>query len=156
MASMIDIVFQLLIFFIMTFKITAIEGDFTIKMPQAGAKSSTTVEPFETPITIRLSAKASGKVARIIWIKPTGEDEIGAGPTTSQGKFDALSDEIVAFVGTGPQADAIRESTEIEFDFDKNLHYEEAINAISAVTGKVVDGEIIELIQKIKFRDHGE
>ena len=33
MTPMIDIVFQLLIFFIMTFKIIAPEGDFNIKMP---------------------------------------------------------------------------------------------------------------------------
>ena len=33
MTPMIDIVFQLLVFFIMTFKIVAQEGDFNIKMP---------------------------------------------------------------------------------------------------------------------------
>ncbi|MFT5528125.1 MAG: biopolymer transport protein ExbD, partial [Pirellulaceae bacterium] len=35
MTPMIDIVFQLLVFFIMTFKIVAMEGDFNIKMPMA-------------------------------------------------------------------------------------------------------------------------
>ena len=34
MTAMIDIVFQLLVFFIMTFKIVALEGDFSVKMPQ--------------------------------------------------------------------------------------------------------------------------
>ena len=37
MTPMIDIVFQLLIFFIMTFKIVAQEGDFNIKMPLASS-----------------------------------------------------------------------------------------------------------------------
>jgi biopolymer transport protein ExbD len=35
MTPMIDIVFQLLVFFIMTFKIVSQEGDFNIKMPLA-------------------------------------------------------------------------------------------------------------------------
>jgi biopolymer transport protein ExbD len=44
MTPMIDIVFQLLVFFIMTFKIVSQEGDFNIKMPlaaqQAGAPTT--------------------------------------------------------------------------------------------------------------------
>ena len=35
MTAMIDIVFQLLVFFIMTFKVVALEGDFNVKMPLA-------------------------------------------------------------------------------------------------------------------------
>ena len=35
MTAMIDIVFQLLVFFIMTFKVVAMEGDFNIRMPLA-------------------------------------------------------------------------------------------------------------------------
>ena len=35
MTPMIDIVFQLLVFFIMTFKVVSMEGDFNIKMPLA-------------------------------------------------------------------------------------------------------------------------
>ena len=37
MTSMIDIVFQLLVFFIMTFKIVAQEGDFNVRMPAAAS-----------------------------------------------------------------------------------------------------------------------
>ena len=37
MTAMIDIVFQLLVFFVMTFKVVAMEGDFNIKMPLAAA-----------------------------------------------------------------------------------------------------------------------
>ena len=38
MTPMIDIVFNLLIFFVMTFKITAPEGDFNVKMPAQAAQ----------------------------------------------------------------------------------------------------------------------
>ena len=37
MTPMIDIVFQLLVFFIMTFNVVAQEGDFNIRMPAIGA-----------------------------------------------------------------------------------------------------------------------
>ena len=37
MTSMIDIVFLLLIFFVMTFKIVELEGDFSVRMPLAGS-----------------------------------------------------------------------------------------------------------------------
>jgi biopolymer transport protein ExbD len=33
MTAMIDVVFQLLTFFVMSFKVAAMEGDFNIKMP---------------------------------------------------------------------------------------------------------------------------
>ncbi len=39
MTSMIDIVFLLLIFFILTFKIAPQEGDFNIKLPKQGKVS---------------------------------------------------------------------------------------------------------------------
>ena len=41
MTPMIDIVFQLLIFFVFTFKIVLPEGDFNIRMPSASASQST-------------------------------------------------------------------------------------------------------------------
>ena len=40
MTAMIDIVFLLLVFFVMTFKIIAPEGDFNIKMPAQAAQGT--------------------------------------------------------------------------------------------------------------------
>ena len=40
MTPMIDIVFQLLVFFVMTYKVTVMEGDFNIKMPRAAEEPS--------------------------------------------------------------------------------------------------------------------
>ena len=39
MTAMIDIVFQLLVVFIMTFKVVAMEGDFNIKLTYLGSKN---------------------------------------------------------------------------------------------------------------------
>ena len=49
MTPMIDIVFLLLIFFVMTFKIVAAEGDFNIKMPLARPDSGTPDESLLPP-----------------------------------------------------------------------------------------------------------
>ena len=56
MTPMIDIVFQLLVFFIMTFKIVSQEGDFNIKMPLAAPSAATENELQMPPIKIRLTA----------------------------------------------------------------------------------------------------
>ena len=63
MTPMIDIVFQLLIFFIMTFKIVAQEGDFNIKMPLAAA--SEVMPDIDTlpPLKLRLRADGNGNLA---------------------------------------------------------------------------------------------
>src|SRR5687767_6443951 len=57
MTAMIDIVFQLLIFFIMTFKISEQEGDFSIKMPLSGSGSA--VDVLVPPMKVRLQADPS-------------------------------------------------------------------------------------------------
>ena len=58
MTAMIDVVFQLLIFFVMTFKIVLPEGDFNIRMPLA-AESRPPSEPDETP-TLNLRLRSNG------------------------------------------------------------------------------------------------
>ena len=65
MTAMIDIVFQLLVFFIMTFKVVAMEGDFDIKMPLASEKTIDDIENVTTLITVKLSADDNGQIAGI-------------------------------------------------------------------------------------------
>ena len=59
MTSMIDIVFLLLIFFVMTFKIVEMEGDFSIRMPLA-SQNSGQVDPTDLPLKLRLRADDAG------------------------------------------------------------------------------------------------
>ena len=73
MTPMIDIVFQLLVFFIMTFKIVAQEGDFNIKMPLAAQQQGM---PEESPILtmhVRLRADADGRLLSSRGIEVNGE-----------------------------------------------------------------------------------
>ncbi len=139
MTPMIDIVFQLLIFFIMTFKIVTPEGDFNIKMPLA-APSQGVPNPDELPpLKVRLTASDDGKLTGIY----LNESHMSG--------FGQLRRRIIALVGDDTGPGSLAASTEIELDCDYKLRFEYTINAITAVSGEVRNGEIVKLIEKIKF-----
>lgn len=138
MTPMIDIVFQLLVFFIMTFKIVTQEGDFNIKMPLAAA-SGAEVDPTALDMTLRLTSNADGELTGI----RLNDSEFTA--------FDDLHRHVIGLVG-GDQPDSFRESAEIEIDADYQLRYSYVIEAITAVTGyRTPEDEIVKLIEKIRF-----
>ncbi|MFW6171616.1 MAG: ExbD/TolR family protein [Planctomycetota bacterium] len=143
MTPMIDIVFQLLVFFIMTFKIVAQEGDFKIKMPLATQQSGL---PEESPVLtmhVRLRAGPAGHLLPSGGIVVNGELVFD---TPAE-----LHNYVISIVG-GDEPSA-RDDAEVELDCDYGLNYEHVIEAITAVSGYVDEstGETRHLIQKIKF-----
>ena len=142
MTPMIDIVFLLLIFFIMTFKIVAPEGDFNIRMPVAAPSEGKLDEMLLLPLKIRLESTSDGRLAGVYLADARMPDEA---------PFQALRERIIQIVGddAGPGSGA--EDREVELDCDYHLRFEYAIDAITAVSGKVQQGEIVKLIDKIKF-----
>ncbi len=143
MTPMIDIVFQLLIFFIMTFKIVAQEGDFNIKMPLASQQAGL---PDESPILtmhVRLRADAAGRLPASGGIVVNGDLVFN--------NFNELHNYVIGVVG-GDEPSA-RDDAEVELDCDYGLHYEHVIEAITAVSGYVdhSTGQVERLIEKIKF-----
>lgn len=140
MTSMIDVVFLLLIFFILTFKIVEQEGDFGIKMPLAGSSASS-ADDFDVPITLRMEADAEGTLRAM----KLNETQLGT-------DFEQLRRTVAALVGNqaGPDA-ADDEGPEIEIDTDFNLRYEYVIEAITHVSGRKEGDQIIKLVERIKF-----
>ena len=138
MTSMIDIVFLLLIFFVMTFKIVELEGDFSVRMPLAGS-SSVTMDPTDLPLKLRLRANETGHLTSM------NLNEIDLGTD-----FDQLRTNVVALVGSAAPVDG-DEGPEIEIDTDYNLRYEYVIRSITAVSGYKDGNEVVKLIEKIKF-----
>ena len=139
MTPMIDIVFQLLAFFIMSFKLAAQEGDFNVKMPLAGAAPgiSSSVLP---PIKVRLTADAQGKLASL---------SLNETPLVS---FKQLQNNLIQLVGTDRSPGSIADMAEVELDCDYDLRYEGVVNAVTHVSGYVADGGVIvKLVEKIKF-----
>lgn len=142
MTPMIDMVFQLLIFFILTLKIVASEGDFNIKMPLSSASNTESEEEPPTNILIRLRADSQGGLERI----QIGEREFSGTPEG----LNSLRSFIRQQLGGGGSAAAA--STEIELDSDYQLRYRNVIAVITACTGYLENGQVVRLAEKIKFR----
>ncbi len=140
MTPMIDIVFQLLVFFIMTFKIVTLEGDFNIKMPLAAPSQGPPPDALP-PIRVQLLANQDGTLSGI---------RLGERPLPG---FQALRREIIAIVGPEGGPGSLAEDAEVEFDFDYDLDYRYVVDAITAVSGYVDpdSGRIVRLIERIKF-----
>jgi biopolymer transport protein ExbD len=141
MTPMIDIVFQLLVFFIMTFKIVSQEGDFNIKMPLSAPSEGLPDEDKLPPMKVRLVASSSGELAQI----KLNDNNFGL-------SFDGLHDYIISLIGDDRGPGSVQETAEVELDCDYNLRYEAVIQAVTAVSGYVdADGNIVKLVEKIKF-----
>ena len=138
MTSMIDVVFLLLIFFVMTFKIVELEGDFSVRMPLAGSDSMT-MDPTDLPLKLRLQADENGKLTTM------SLSEINLGTD-----FDQLRANVVELIGTTAPVEG-EDGPEIEIDTDYNLRYEYVIRSITAVSGYKQGNEVVKLIEKIKF-----
>ena len=139
MTPMIDIVFQLLIFFIMTFKIMAPEGDFNVKMPLAAPSEGPPPIDQIPPVKVRLSARSDGQLSQIRF----GDRNLGR-------DFRKLRERVKELVGPDPSPSTL-ETMEVELDCDYNLRFENVIEAITAVSGYVDDKKVVKLIEKIKF-----
>lgn len=136
MTPMIDIVFQLLVFFIMTLNIVTPEGDFNVKMPLS-ASGTDQIDPVSPTVVLSLRADAGGTLAGM----RLGQAEVR--------DFDELRGRVVGMVNAagGPgQADL-----EVELACDERLHYDYVVKAMTAVSGRIEGGRTEQLVGKIKF-----
>jgi biopolymer transport protein ExbD len=131
MTPMIDVVFLLLTFFVLTFKIIVPEGDFNIRMSPTGQ-----AQPVEDPdidsVRVRLVADANGSLTSI----HLNDDVVES--------FDFLRHRVSALCLAKPDL-------EVVLCPDEHLHYEYFIQAITAVNGEWHDGRIRKICDNIKF-----
>ncbi|HBN77564.1 ExbD/TolR family protein [Rubinisphaera italica] len=142
MAPMIDVVFQLLIFFMLTLKIIPLEGDFNINMP-LGQQATESPDVPIPPIKVRLTANEDGTLAGVSMRQVSlGNDNLA---------FDRLNAEVGNLVGR--RDNPFMDDLEVEIDADYNLHYRHVISAVSACTGYVnpQNGQVIRYVEKVKF-----
>lgn len=138
MTSMIDIVFLLLVFFVMTFKIVELEGDFSVRMPLAGVDSGQ-VDPTDLPLKLRLTADSKGHLTGM------NLNDINLGKD-----YNELRNRVVGMIRTSSPVEG-DEGPEIEIDTDYNLRYEYVIRAITSVSGYKDGNQVVKLIERIKF-----
>ncbi len=136
MTPMIDIVFHLLAFFVMTFQLAQVEGDFSIKLPLAVKRAPLVMAEV---IQVRMEASPNGQLYRL---------QLGARELPS---FDQLHDEIVQIVDTDTGPGSMASQLEVELDCDDALHYENVIRAITAVSGHIRNGKTYRLIEHVRF-----
>ena len=140
MTPMIDIVFQLMVFFVFTFKITLPEGDFNVRMPaQAGA----TAMPSDLPILkVRLTANDA---------RDLGGVSLGDVQIAGNDPFGQLRNQIRGMVDDSAGPGAVDQEVEIEADYD--LKYKFVMDAMTAITGyrDPATGEQHKLIEKVRF-----
>ncbi len=139
MTPMIDVVFQLMSFFMCTLKVVTPEGDFNVRMPMAAAAAAAPDDQQVPPVRVKLSAGADGSLASIAMNGSAIAD------------FEELRRKVISLVGTDTGPNSLAEKTEVELDCDYSLKYANVVRAITAVSGKVQGGQIVELIKKIKF-----
>lgn len=146
MTAMIDIVFQLLVFFIMTFRVVAMEGDFDIKMPLASSDpEQAMIDDIPDIISVRILAGTNGNINSII----VDDDETFDDENMFR-NLTKLIEQRIAVDGDPEQAS----QTEVEFDIAYGLKYRYTVQAIESVSGRILpDGTVKKLIQKVKFKD---
>ena len=145
MSSMIDVVFQLLIFFMLTLKIIEPEGDFDINMPLGAPASSSPSDVDLPPMKVRMEADpATGEMTQLFYNgQPMG---------TGSAAFQRLNMEVLKSVNALRAAGPGNvDKQEVEIDPDYALHYKNIISAISACSGKMVDKKMVRYISRIKF-----
>lgn len=143
MAPMIDVVFQLLIFFMLTLKIIEPEGDFNINMPIAAPSQQQNDEINLPDIKVRLEANEEGLLNAL----KLGGRSLGNG----ENAFILLNAEILKIIGR--PGNPLTKDIEVEIDADYNLNYEYVIRAVSACTGRFDPNskQVIRYVEKIKF-----
>lgn len=144
MTSMIDVVFLLLAFFVITFKTPEVEGDFNIKMP-ANVQSNQLPDPdAPTPVQVRLAAGDFGQLVDM---------EFGSQPLgTDMKRLRAAVFDYLQFDPNKPGAVPNGDELEIELDCDEQLKYRYVMEAITAVTGYInSENQVVKLVEKVKF-----
>ena len=126
-------------FFMCSLKIVAPEGDFDIRMPLGKSAAAVVDDQQVPPIRVKLSAGGDGSLASI---------SMNGNPIAD---FNELRKKVVSLVGKNRGPDSIADKTEVELDCEYGLKYVNVVRAITAVSGSVQDGQIVELIKKIKF-----
>jgi len=142
MAPMIDIVFQLLIFFMLNLKIIAPEGNFNINLPIT-APSNAQQDVNLPDIKVGLRSDRDGNLTQLT----LGGNNLG----NDNAAFDRLNQEILKIIGR--PGNPLTKDIEVEIDSDFECQYKYIVKAISRCTGRFdpQTQKVARYVEKIKF-----
>ena len=139
MAPMIDIVFQLLIFFMLNLKIVAPEGDFKINLPRSGGPS----EIHDISLKVGLRSDPQGHLTQVTLAgRDLGSDDAA---------FERLNQEILRIIGQ--PGSLIGRELEVELDADYETQHQYVVKAISRCTGRFdpQTNSVTRYVERVKF-----
>lgn len=137
MTPMIDIVFQLLIFFILTLQITAVEGDFQVAMPANNVSAKSWAATALPLLRVRLLSDEHGGLKAVY----LNDRQLG--------NLDELHDLLGRTLGSDQQLAA---AAEVELCSDYNLAYQHTMAAVTAVSGqRTATGQTVKWVEIIRF-----
>ena len=142
MAPMIDIVFQLLIFFMLNLRIIAPEGNFNINLP-ISAPANAQQDVNLPAIKVALRSDRDGILTQLM----IGTANLG----NDDGAFDRLNHEILKIIGK--PGNPMTSEIEVELDADYECQYRYTVKAISRCTGRMdpQTNQVARYVEKIKF-----
>ena len=147
---MIDVVFLLLAFFVVTYKTPEIEGDFNIRMPIDAQSTSQPSLDDLSPVAIKLSSDARGELVGIRFGETPVADMKALRAAVYQYANQNSTSFQDAFNGAGQPE--FRGDLEVELDCDPQLRYRYAMEAITAVTGYLnSNDQLVKMVEKVKF-----
>lgn len=164
MTPMIDIVFQLMTFFLFSIKTVDTEGSFNIKMPTPSKNVADPESDPAFPVPLVMTADARGWLTSVTFkggkysVPVPGntdgldlKERMNLVNNASQA-FDNVHKVVQGMVGN-TQGPGGAKALEIELDCSPNLKYSYVIQAINSVSGhRQSNGTITPLIEKIKFK----
>lgn len=135
MTPLIDVVFQLLAFFCLTFRLALVEGDLALQPPASETRGAS--PPQLPPLVVALRADEQGGLRAV---------ELNGRPLAGIAE---LHREVAAALGSDP---AWAAQVEARLDCDEELAYEHTIAAVTALRGTLLpSGEIQPLVTKVRF-----
>jgi biopolymer transport protein ExbD len=139
MTPMIDVVFQLLVFFVMSFRIVSLEGDFNVRMPLLAQGPQINDA---APLRLSIAADDAGDV------KAMRLGSVDLPPADWQ----ELQRRVVVLAGTQHSPGAREHALSVQVACDYNLRYDHALAAVSAVSAmRTPEGQIVPLIEKVSL-----
>jgi biopolymer transport protein ExbD len=171
MAPMIDVVFQLLIFFMLTLKIIEPEGDFSINMPQGKPTADPKQDVTIPPLVITMTNNADGSLAALqVGSNPARKPPLNASPgeietyiklnerdllSPEQARARIGEDKLFADLNKAvakyvrdqaalqPDKQKLEKELKATISFNYNLNHRYLIKATSACRGRmrIVDGQ---------------
>lgn len=147
MTPMIDMVFQLLIFFILTLNIVDAEGDFNLKLPKPGSAQASQNDIVNTPLRITLESNTDGILTKV-WV---GGSQCKMKTASDPDEADVRS-KIRSAMGSSAGAPS---DFEVELGWGgagrDSLKYRYVIKMIGICSGEPQGDTIKPLVEKIKF-----